>query len=123
MIRIYISGKRLNEYLDELNKDPEKYAEKFAIAENGLMEAGIPHEYIINPIKFGFSDNDIWTDMFKIYIDAINKCDAIYMLRDWKSSLIARNELTIAGKNRKTIYFEENNDIGMIRDCITSKII
>jgi len=115
-MKIYISGK-ITGLL------PDEYTSNFAAAEKALVEAGIPAENIVNPCKLGIPAEGSWGDAMQTCLDALKPCTAIYMLRCWEDSFGARHELTQAGIQRKDIYFEESNDIEMIRECIRTGVL
>ncbi len=115
-MKIYISGK-ITGLL------PEEYKPKFEAAEKALIDAGISAESIVNPIRLNIPIEGSWSEALQICMDAMKSCTAIYMLRCWEDSFGARHELTQAGIQRKDIYFEESNDIEMIRECIRTGVL
>jgi len=115
-MKIYISGK-ITGLL------PEEYKPKFEAAEKELISAGIQAENIVNPIRLNIPTYGSWGDAMQTCLDALKPCTAIYMLRCWEDSFGARHELTQAGIQRKDIYFEESNDIEMIRECIRTGVL
>ncbi len=84
--------------------------------------SGIHYETDLNEIErvksflteFGFSiiipeekeQGDIqWIDKLKIRLNYLQKSNAIYMMSDWKESIMARIELTAAINDRKHLCF------------------
>ena len=94
---IYISGK-----ISGLNILDAKI--KFRNAEKELIDMGYFH--IINPINLhSTSDLKTWEQYMIVDIEALFKCDAIYMLKDWGDSKGARVEVAIAKElGLKIIY-------------------
>jgi len=80
-----------------------QHAEKVAIK---LWQEGwaviCPHK---NTAHFGGTcDDDVW---LKGYIEILKRCDAIYMLRDWRQSSGATAELAVAIENDLEVIYEE----------------
>ena len=113
---IYISGKITG-------MKPEEYVPLFEAAEQSLIDAGIPRENIVNPTKLGIPQHGSWSEAMAVCLNALRRCNAIYMLRNWPDSLGARHELTQAGVARMDIYFESNDDIRHINHYVSAGIL
>lgn len=85
--RVYIAGKITGlEYDDAFAK--------FAAAEKHLAERGFEP---VNPMRKTSEQAGLsWSDYMKEDIPYLLKCDAIYLLPDWKDSRGAQLEYTIA---------------------------
>jgi hypothetical protein len=98
MTKIYISGKITGLPMEEV-------IEKFNNCEKQLQEEGF---ITFNPIKISpYSEEKTWEDYMVSDIEALFKCDAIYMMLDWGQSKGARIEYQIAKEMGIQIYFEE----------------
>lgn len=96
MEKIYISGKITG--LDN-------YAEVFEQAEKTLTEQGYE---VINPTKLNHSNhNQSWESFMKIDLAEMLKCDAIYMLKNWRESKGAITEGYLAHTVKMKIIFEK----------------
>lgn len=95
-MRIYISG--------PITKDKNHY-EKFLKAENRLKEEG--HE-VINPARVGrlLPTSFEHKDYMDIDFALIQKCDAIYLLKGWRASIGAVNEVSFARQRDMKILHE-----------------
>jgi len=90
-MRIYISG---NISIGNAKKNLKKFFE----AEKMLKSFGYE---VVNPVRLN-SDN--WINNISRDIKIIAKCDAIYLLKDWKKSYGSKIEYLVAGKLKKQIY-------------------
>lgn len=57
-----------------------------------------------------------WSDRLKLRLDYLQNCCAIYMIYNWKDSIMARIELTAAMSEKKHLCFT----IDDIKDLITT---
>lgn len=89
-MKIYISG--------AISNDPN-YKDKFDAAEKGLIAEG---HLIVNPAKNNAGDYAEYVD---IGLFELMRCDAIYMLPDWRTSVGARLELHYATATGKIVLF------------------
>jgi hypothetical protein len=106
--KIYISGK-ITEFLPEkqlLNEEKFYQAEEF-------IKSLVPTAKIYNPpkiaklIAFIYEDPDYKTFLYNT-IEYLWRCDAIFMLKNWKLSKGAKAEHAIAeALNLKILYEEE----------------
>ena len=100
-MKIYISGKISG--LDE-----ETYTTIFKQGAYQLNCEGWRYEDIINPLHinplFGIKK---WFFFMVSDLIALYRCDAIYMLYNWKNSKGARIELLFALLWNKKIYFQD----------------
>jgi len=83
-----------------------RHAERVAIK---LWQRGYavicPH---LNTAHFGgLCTDDTW---LKGDLEILSRCDAIYVLDNWKQSRGAQEELKLAIKLRLEIYYEENGE-------------
>lgn len=98
---IYISG--------PITKD-KNYYEKFLNAEKRLKEAGYE---VINPAKIAtlLPNSFEYGDYMDIDLNLLKKCDAIYLLKNWKNSLGAVIEQKLAKElGLKVIYQVSKNE-------------
>ena len=95
-MRVYISG--------PITKDKDFY-EKFNNAETKLKEAGYE---VVNPAKIGVLLPTSFThgDYMDIDYALMQKCEVIYLLKGWKTSLGAVNELSYARQRGMKILYE-----------------
>jgi hypothetical protein len=84
-MRIYISGK-----ITGIEDDARV---NFEIAENIIRAMG--HEPV-NPFKLRHKKDATWEDYMRKDIRELTKCDAIWMLPDWKESKGAKIEMQLA---------------------------
>ncbi len=90
---IYISGK-----ITGLSK-----TEAFELQPLELNE----YDIVVNPMKLVPYNPDLtWHDYMVKDIEALLKCDAIYMLKNWGDSRGARIEYVIAKEMGLKIYFQ-----------------
>lgn len=84
---IYISGPMSG--VENLN-----YPEFNRVAK-GLREAGYkvfnPAEIVLD--KTGMTPDEVYEAYMSIYLEAIEKCDKIYLIKDWNKSPGAKREL------------------------------
>ena len=108
-MKIYIIGKYSG-------LDHQVAVDKFAETERQLIQAGISPENIVNPMKLGLHKNTPWDEAMKVCVKEMNKCNAAFIQKDWKTSLGARKEITIADKNPNgyALFWEDRNDIKRI---------
>ena len=110
-MKIYISGK--------ITGLPWKDSEdKFTAAKRSLMLAGVKEQNIVNPMELGIHPNTAWPKAMRICLKHLKPCNAVYMLYDWRDSFGARRELREASKQKKVIWYEEENDILSIAGAI-----
>ncbi len=96
-MKIYIAGK-----ISGLLK--EEYLPKFEEAENELRAAGWEP---VNPCKFGIPEHTPSAEALKMCLPELDKCRAIYMLSDWRDSLGAIVEHSMAKHNQQDVYYQE----------------
>lgn len=91
-MKVYIAGK--------ITGNPN-YKKQFAKAEEKLKAAG---HIVLNPVKSeGFS----YKDCIDMGLCELMRCDAIYLLRDWKQSEGAYLEYTYASTTGMQIFYEQ----------------
>ena len=95
-MRVYISG--------PITKDKNFY-NKFIEAEKQLKEQGYE---VVNPARVGviLPKSFNYGDYMDIDYVLIQKCDAIYMLRGYISSTVAKNELAYAREHGLKVVFQ-----------------
>ena len=81
MKKIYIAGK-----ISGLSV--EDYTNNFAKAERYLFGKGYEP---VNPLDFT-TENMSWNECIKICLEVLERCDGIYLMRNWKDSKGARLE-------------------------------
>jgi hypothetical protein len=101
-MKIYIAGK-----ISGLLK--EEYLPKFEKAETELRAAGWEP---VNPCKLGIPDHATTEQALPVCIKELEKCQAVYMLSDWRDSLGAIVEHSTAKHLRKDVFYEEYHPIG-----------
>jgi len=104
-MKIYIAGK-----ISGLPK--AEYTAKFLQAELALSAAGWEP---VNPCSFGIPEDTPSAIALLTCIPELEKCQAIYMLNDWRDSLGARIELSTAMHERMDIYFEEDHTMEVMK--------
>ena len=93
-MKIYIAG--------AITENPN-YKEDFAKAEQFLLGMGVT---VVNPVKNeGFS----YKDYIDMGLNELMRCDAIYMLKNWKKSKGADFELQYALLTGLKVFFEDGN--------------
>lgn len=85
---VYIAGKVTGLPYDEV-------VAKFSKAEAEIKAKGYE---VVNPMNLCPKDMD-WSECMKICIKALDDCDYIYLLPDWKKSRGARREFDYAMLN------------------------
>ena len=90
---IYIAGPITGHDLNER-------FEAFEIVEKVYAYAGAE---VINPMKLKHDHDKTWQSYMRECIEALIKCDAIYLMKDWGLSEGARLEFTIASKLKMEI--------------------
>ena len=98
-MKVYIAGKITGE-------DRSAVVEKFANASCKLRTAGhLP----FNPSVLPDYEQVDHADYMHICYAMVDVCDAIYMLKDWRQSAEAREELQYASDWKKKIMYEDDN--------------
>lgn len=92
-MRVYISGRITGD---------KGYKEKFRKAYEKLLF----HYDVFNPASLDLGDAATWSDYMRYDINELTRCDAIYMLRDWRKSKGARLERFIARKIGLKVFYE-----------------
>lgn len=110
--KVYISGKIGEEELSEATR------QKFAKAEAYLRDWGFD---TFNPTTSGLgrlaeekakeNGTDFYTEIMELDIAELKKCDAIYMLRDWKDSAGAKREYAEADKLGLSVWYEDRKGV------------
>lgn len=110
-MKVYISGKIGEEVLSAATR------EKFAEAERYLREWDFE---VFNPTTSGLgrladeraaqNGTDFYTEIMELDLAELRKCDAIYMLADWRDSPGAIRELAEAEARGIAIWYETNKD-------------
>lgn len=111
-MKIYIAGK-----ITGLQK--EEYTAKFEKVENALRLAGWDP---MNPCSFNIPDFATPEQALKVCIPILEKCQAIYMLSDWRDSLGAILEHSTARHNRIDIYYQEIHPVESMQRLIEEVI-
>lgn len=106
-MKVYISGKIGEEVLSDATR------EKFAKAEEYLRSWDFE---VFNPtisglgreaeIRAAANGTDFYTEIMKLDLVELEKCDAIYMLKDWCDSPGAKKELSRAKELGLAIWHE-----------------
>ena len=101
-MKLYISGR--------ISGLPLQYAQdrfNFGI-KDAIIDTKATKEQCVNPFNikpfFGFK---IWLCYMIADLYQLRKCDAIYMLNNWKQSRGAKIEITVAILWGKEIYFQK----------------
>lgn len=103
--KIYISGKITGLHLPQAEL-------KFAQAYDQLLHHGYDP---VNPMTLHSSNTALeWEQYIARDIEALLKCQAIYMLPDWKESKGARIEYAVARELGHLVFFE-NEDCTMLK--------
>ncbi|HPP39835.1 MAG TPA: DUF4406 domain-containing protein [Candidatus Kapabacteria bacterium] len=98
--KVYLAGKVTGE---DFNAVKAKFAKK----QKELEALGYK---VINPVTAIDNLNLNWTRAMKRCIDMVPKCDAIYLMADWKKSTGAKIEYLVADKFGLLKLFEETNE-------------
>ena len=61
-------------------------------------------------MKLGIHKDTAWDEAMEICISHLKKCDAVFIQKDWKDSLGARKEITIADQMNLNLYWEAEKD-------------
>ena len=106
-MKVYISGKIGEDVLSEATR------QKFAKAEAYLKEWGFD---TFNPTTSGLGElaeerakangTDFYSEIMELDIAELKKCDAIYMLTDWRDSAGAQREYKEAQRNGIQLFYE-----------------
>jgi hypothetical protein len=100
---IYIAGKVTGLEFEEVTQ-------KFAAAENMLIEQG--WQKVVNPITLINNPSEEWHSAMEKCLFALKDCQAIYMLPCSVDSPGAKLELQYALDNKLDVYYElENVDV------------
>jgi hypothetical protein len=104
--KVYISGKITGLELSDAES-------KFELAEKDakyhfskITESKIKS---INPMKLNHKENATWEDFMIVDIAELFKCNAIYMLDNWRESKGARIEHSIAKEMGIPVFYEVTN--------------
>ncbi len=116
-MKIYISGK-IGDISDPAVE--QEVACKFESAQDLLEELGLE---VANPLDNGLPKNAPWIQHLCRNLEILDKCDGIFMMRDWKMSRGACHEYDYANRERKIILFEadmmqRNHDVLQIQAAI-----
>jgi urease alpha subunit len=96
MKTVYISGQITGLPIEEAKKN-------FRVVEKDIIEAGMKP---VNPFKVStFTPNKTWKDYMIDDIEALIRCDYIYMAKGWKKSKGALLEKIIAESLDIKFYF------------------
>lgn len=116
-MKIYISGKitGLNNYKKHFNKAEDyliyKYGCKVFNPANIDVLLERKSEYVnFTAIRFLLSKKTEWAFYMYFCIMELIRCDKIYMLKNWKKSKGAKEELRIAKKLNLEVIYEKNNN-------------
>ncbi|MDB9911059.1 DUF4406 domain-containing protein [Flavobacteriaceae bacterium] len=93
---IYIAGKVSGEKLAQCTM-------KFGLAQKSLQDKGYT---VVNPLEVINDWKMPWDKAMEVCIEALSKCDAIYMLNDWKTSKGAKIEHEYAQQNNIEIQYQ-----------------
>jgi hypothetical protein len=110
-MKVYISGKITG-------LQPEEYMPLFDQAEILLKENGFTD--LVNPTKLGINVTEDWSRAMAVCMPALEKCQAIYMIDNWKESFGARRELTRAMEKRMITMFGPE-DVSKIKIAYPSR--
>lgn len=107
-MKVYISGKIGEEVLSEATR------QKFAKAEKELRSWDFD---VFNPTTSGLgakaeelarqNGTDFYTEIMKLDLAELERCDAIYLLSDWVDSRGAKQELSRAKKLGLDVWHEK----------------
>lgn len=110
-MKIYIAGKITGEPLEQCKQ-------KFANAEELLKQTGANP---VNPFKLGIPSHFTFEESKPHNFKALEHCQAIFMLTDWKDSPGAREELQEASTTKKILLFEEAGDQFIVANLISER--
>lgn len=100
-MKIYFSGSSQDGSIIEIDK-----------LKQSLIDSGykivIPDDDVSNCLS--------WTEKLNQRLKILNECKAVFMLPDWRDSILARIELTAAMKDRKEICYSPED----IKHLLTS---
>lgn len=96
--KIYIAGKVTGLDIDEVTK-------KFNYKEYELTAKGYE---VVNPMRLNHDHNKEWESYMKVCLAELIKCDAIYLMPDWKESKGAKLEKRIAYELKLDIIYDLN---------------
>lgn len=111
--RVYISGKITGLSHDEAHKNFDE-AEKHASDLVKTINPNLKIE-IINPMKLSHRNNPDWVDYMAIDLEALMRCNVIYLLDNWADSKGARIEFAIADQMGHSRLYQ-NNKLGSYLD-------
>lgn len=95
----YISGQITGLPIEEAKKN-------FLKVEREILDAGMKP---VNPFKVSpFTSNKTWKDYMIDDIEALIRCDYIYMTKGWKNSKVALIEKKLAEDLEISFYFISN---------------
>lgn len=97
-MKVYVTGK--------INMDPIEVRKNLMRGEVNLRQQG--HIVMTPRLVIDFSGFE-HHDTQKVCFAMIDVCDAIYMLKDWKESIEAREQLDYAKQWHKTIMWEDES--------------
>lgn len=107
-MKIYICGKITGLPIEQAR-------EKFTKSKQVLLKAGVPGKDIVDPMTFGIKETDDWHYAMNICLARLDKCDAMWIQKDWRDSFGARREITYGMAYNMELFFEETNDLALIR--------
>lgn len=108
-MRIYISGQ-------VTGLEQTTYLKNFESAYRQLLSCGLSPHQIVNPVvDLGLDTDTPWDKAMQVCLEALKGCTAIYMLYNWKFSIGARLEVMKARELGLKVYYEQNNDLQLIR--------
>lgn len=96
-MKIYISGK-----VSGLTET--EYKSRFKIAAEALTQSGWDH--VVNPCEIEHCEGATWEKYMLKDIEELFKCNAIYMLNNWRESKGARIEHSVAVETGKKIFYQ-----------------
>lgn len=111
MTKIYIAGKITDEPL-------EACKQKFQQSEEHLKLMGANP---VNPFKLGIPAHFTFEESKPYNFKALRHCNAIFMLKCWKQSPGAREELQEATRLKMVVFFEEAGDYNIVGNLVAEQ--